>query len=623
MKSKTSCYEPALGRMGLRRFAPAFALYAVALFLLTTNLLGREQSTAWIYREITYFCCTMAPINLAYAAVLAQLLLGDLYTTRLSFGLRAMPMTTGGWYGTQIILGILGSLIPNALNAGLMLLYLEEYKIVAFWWLLSSQLQFLCFYGIAVLCAVCAGNRIGMLILDTIVNFANLFVSWLISQLYVPLVYGLRASGRDSGMYSPLSPIYSMTSASIFNVELKSVPDLSVSEYTDGPVAAYATTEKVDKLYLTDQLWTLLIWAAVGIAAIWLGSRLLRKVKAESAGELLAFPRLEPVILLLVTLGVGTAFHIASDIFASEMTYLLLAVGLVIGYFGCLMLLRRQVNVFTKKAFVPLLGIFAAVFLSLTLTGLDVMNVRDRIPEAGQVESVTLDSPQNMHFSTPITEKSQIETVIGIHEAALREGNAVIEGQPLLRRIFADKQDERLFEVQDLERCGQIILKYTMKDGSTLRREYFLKNTSSAAPAVRQILSRPETVFTTGRTIGKTSLLDEDGSFTTFLKDLKVVQFTCYCGDDEFSSFHQFNITQQDQQQSLLNALKADCEAGTMAQVWFLRPTDRADQISFYYEEITPNYGPRTTGFSLEISPESENTFRWLTENGYHQALAD
>lgn len=619
MKSKTSCYEPALGRMELRRFAPAFALYAVGLFLLTMNILGNGLSAPRACEYTSQFASMMAPINLAYAAVLAQLLLGDLYTTRLSFGLRSLPMTAGGWYGTQIILGILGSLIPNALNAALMLLYVREYQIVVFWWLLSSQLQFLCFYGIAVLCAVCAGNRIGMLILYTIVNFANLFVSWLISQLYIPLVYGL----SHPGLGAPLSPVYVMNQASIFQVDYKYMDQEIVQEFADGPSTSFVTEEYVDRLYLTDHLWTLMIWAAVGIAAIWLGLRLLRKARAESSGDLLAFPRLEPAILLLVTLGMGTAFHIASDIFTLDLTYLLLSVGLIIGYFGCLMLLQRQVNVFTKKAFVPLLGIFAAVFLSLTLTGLDVMNVRDRIPEAGQVESVTLDSPQNMHFSTPITEKSQIETVIGIHEAALREGNAVIEGQPLLRRIFADKQDERLFEVQDHERCGQIILKYTMKDGSTLRREYFLKNTSSAAPAVRQILSRPETVFTTGRTIGKTSLLDEDGSFTTFLKDLKVVQFTCYCGDDEFSSFHQFNITQQDQQESLLNALKADCEAGTMAQVWFLRPTDRADQISFYYEEITPNYGPRTTGFSLEISPESENTFRWLTENGYHEAMDD
>lgn len=618
MKSKTSCYEPALGRMGMRRFAPAFALYAVALFLLTTNLLGREQSTVWIYREITYFCCTMAPINLAYAAVLAQLLLGDLYTTRLSFGLRSMPMTTGGWYGTQIILGILGSLIPNVLNAGLMLLYLEEYKIVAFWWLLSSQLQFLCFYGIAVLCAVCAGNRIGMLILDTIVNFANLFVSWLISQLYVPLVYGLRASGRDSGMYSPLSPIYSMTSTSIFNVELKSVPDLSVSEYTDGPVAAYATTEKVDKLYLTDQLWTLLIWAAVGIAAIWLGSRLLRKVKAESSGELLAFPRLEPVILLLVTLGVGTAFHIASDIFASEMTYLLLAVGLVIGYFGCLMLLRRQVNVFTKKAFVPLLAIFAAVFLSLTLTGLDVLGIHNRIPDADQVENVTLDS------APPITDRELIETVIGIHETVLREGNEALETLSLPERIFANKQDERVFPAPEDARAGEITLNYTMKDGSTMTRKFFMTSESAAAPAARQILSRPEMVFQGGMVDGKrVSLLNEDGSFISLLGCLKSMTFTCYCPEDGadamYSRGKETTISLWADREELLNAMKADCEAGTMAQTWFLRGSDGFNhEIELYYDSKI--FGG-SAWFHLYIGPECENTFRWLIDHGYHEAM--
>ena len=67
MKSKTSCYEPALGRMELRRFAPAFALYAVGLFLLTMNILGNELSAPRACEYTSQFASMMAPINLAYA----------------------------------------------------------------------------------------------------------------------------------------------------------------------------------------------------------------------------------------------------------------------------------------------------------------------------------------------------------------------------------------------------------------------------------------------------------------------------------------------------------------------------------------------------------------------------
>ena len=614
MKSKTSCYEPALGRMELRRFAPAFALYAVGLFLLTMNILGNELSASRACEYTSQFASMMAPINLAYAAVLAQLLLGDLYTTRLSFGLRSLPMTTGGWYGTQIILGILGSLIPNALNAALMLLYVREYQIVVFWWLLSSQLQFLCFYGIAVLCAVCAGNRIGMLILYTIVNFANLFVSWLISQLYIPLVYGL----SHPGLGAPLSPVYAMNHASIFQVDFKYMDQEIVREFADGPSTSFVTEEYVDRLYLTSHFWTLMIWAAVGIAAIWLGLRLLRKARAESSGDLLAFPRLEPAILLLVTLGMGTAFHIASDIFTWDLTYLLLSVGLIIGYFGCLMLLQRQVNVFTKKAFVPLLGIFAAVFLSLTITGLDVLGIHNRIPDADQVESVTLDS------ATPITDRELIETVIGIHETVLREGNEAWESLPLPERIFANKQDERVFPTPEDVRMGDLTLNYTLKDGSTMTRIFFMSSESAAAPAARQILSRPEMVFRGGMVDGKrVSLLNEDGSFTSLLGCLKSMTFTCYCPEDGadvlYSNGKETRISLWEDREELLNAMKADCEAGTMAQTWLLRGSDGFNhEIELYYDSKI--FGG-SAWFHLYIGPECENTFRWLVDHGYHEAM--
>ena len=69
MKSKTSCYEPALGRMELRRFAPAFALYAVGLFLLTMNILGNELSAPRACEYTSHFASMMAPIARAMSFV--------------------------------------------------------------------------------------------------------------------------------------------------------------------------------------------------------------------------------------------------------------------------------------------------------------------------------------------------------------------------------------------------------------------------------------------------------------------------------------------------------------------------------------------------------------------------
>ena len=95
----------------------------------------------------------------------ANLLLGDLYNPRLSYGLRSFPITQGGWFGTQVILGIV-SVLPGILISGIILAaMLTAYRIYILVFLGYAFLSFLFFYGAALLCAVCAGNRLGMMLL--------------------------------------------------------------------------------------------------------------------------------------------------------------------------------------------------------------------------------------------------------------------------------------------------------------------------------------------------------------------------------------------------------------------------------------------------------------------------
>lgn len=187
MKLKQSCYDPAFCRMGFRRFAPLGILYTLVLMLLTlvsvnmgSNQYGNITTSMSSFSQITIL------LQLGYAFVLAQLLLGDLYTPRLCYAIHALPVTRGGWFGTQVILGSL-SVIPGILiSGGMMLASMTRFRILIPVWMGSALLEFLFFFGAALLCGVCAGNRAGMTLLYGLVNFFGVVATWAYVKIICP-----------------------------------------------------------------------------------------------------------------------------------------------------------------------------------------------------------------------------------------------------------------------------------------------------------------------------------------------------------------------------------------------------------------------------------------------------
>ena len=102
MKLKKSCYDPAFCRMGFKRFAPIGMLYTLVMALMTLAYInmGQKLSSNVVYSMYTLLQYT-AVCQFAYAFVLTQLLLGDLYTPRLCYAIHSLPVTRGGWFGTQ------------------------------------------------------------------------------------------------------------------------------------------------------------------------------------------------------------------------------------------------------------------------------------------------------------------------------------------------------------------------------------------------------------------------------------------------------------------------------------------------------------------------------------------
>ena len=195
MKSRTSSFNVTVFKKDLTRFAPAWAIYGIVLLLV---LMAAVSDNEIYYRvnNVEAFVVVMAWINLFYGALVAQLLFGDLYNSRLCNALHAMPVTREGWFWTHTVSGLLFSLI---LNLALALLAVPVLNLGAGWaaiplWLLGTSLQYLFFFGTAVLCVMLSGNRLGQLALYAIVQFAGLLAYWLASRIYEPLLYASRST---------------------------------------------------------------------------------------------------------------------------------------------------------------------------------------------------------------------------------------------------------------------------------------------------------------------------------------------------------------------------------------------------------------------------------------------
>ena len=614
MKLKTSCYDPAFCRMGLKRFAPVGILYTLALVLLTlANVnMGEHLHANAVYGLRNFYELTLV-LQFGYAFILAQVLLGDLYTPRLCYAIHSLPVTRGGWFGTQVIQGIL-SVIPGILiSAGLMAASVTRFLFLIPVWMGITMLQFLFFFGLALLCGVAAGNRMGMAVLYGLANFFGVVISWARLKIFSPLIYG---------MYIPdtevvLCPISKLLNAQIFH---STYQQNYVSKTSDGPMAFFNSEEITKVELLPKSIWINLFFAALGILAIFLAMKLLSRRKPECAGDLLAFRKMEPVVLVLCTLCSAVVFHAVSSLFGWSLSYLMLALGLVLGYYVCLMLLKRQVNVFTKKALPPLLIMAAIAVLSLSLTGLDVFGITDKLPQVEQIQQVSLRGYGSYLDTYTAETPEDIQKVLTLHQDALEEHRQRENARPLLERIFGNEEElveyPRAGEENELERSGMMFLTYTLKDGSTLHRCYQFHESSPNLAILQEIFSQPEFVFSS---FGVDIFSEDD--VRALLENTEFIQLNCWHGEQNRYGYRETKTLRipREEWDGLLDAMLEDCRNGTMAQSYALHPgSEYNDDLSLYYPASHYNGLDCNT---INIHGDSTNTLNWLIDHGYHDPL--
>ena len=611
MQSKRSCFNRAAFTKNFTRFASVLALYTLLLLLMI--LMAWKQAGDiypeyyFLYQSDEIFSWT-AVFNLGYACLMAQLLFGDLYNTRMCNALHALPLRRETWFVTNVASGLLYSLIPTAIAALVLTpmlmstIFVGAWKI-ALWYFLAANVEFICLFGIAVFCAMVVGSRFTMVAAYGLINFGSGILYWLVNTIYTPMLYGMVT---PSALAEKLMPMQYMLN---INVDVDDSVRHNLFDEVGRLISGVQSTYTITGLHCLGML------AIVGVVFALAGLIVYHFRNLECAGDAVCSRKLVPLFQVLSAMFVAVAAEFAAGEIMGYgnsvdwLKFLFLFSGLIVGWFAGKMLVERSARVFRPKNWVGL-GILAAVLaVSIGLTKLDVLNLEERMPDIGDIAKVELNGYK-------MEDRSDIETVLKLHNLALNDRVEAFGAYALEENgeyVRMEDSSYRYWQEGDplpkQRMADSCYLTYTLKDGRTVQRNYNVWVDSAAGEIPKTLLSRWDAV--------NSDTVEING------KDVEVLPLVLDAIENLYSSTNSKtpeNLKNRAAAESLLRAIQADCEAGTMVQddayhdgVFVIPQNDGEpyETRDLYIQLSSKNYS-----WSVGVYTDCENTIRWMRDNG-------
>ena len=585
MKLKVCFCNKTVLKTDITRFAPVWASYLLGLAMMVLlQFSGGSDDTAKnsIVHDFNRLCMLGVGVNGLYALVVVQALFGDLLNPRLCNALHAMPVTRDGYYGAHLIAGVLFAVVPNCLVLlPTSLLLPRQVASVALLTLLALSLQFIFYLGTALTAVQLAGNRVGMVLIYGILNFATVLLYWFVAMVFIPLIYGKDIS---ISWVARICPTVAMYEGTYFTTVDHS--------YYIGDTYHYV----FDGISMGDVWLKAAVCAGLGVICMAIAQLLYRKRRLETAGDLVAYSILSPFFLALYTLTVAAFLHLV----VKQLTqgaiseYFFLPLGLIAGYVTGLMLLRRTSRVFRWRLVVPLGGILAVCALCVLSIATDAFHVIRRVPDAQDVQSVVL-APVQMSYSNAaltLTEKDEIEDILAYHQGALRNWQKQV-GDCLLQRDGHWSPGD-YYNIQ---------LRYTLKNGSTFQRRYFLEKENPAYDRLKPYLSTPEL-----------SLGMDESTFRAAVANATSGDSYFYAVDggavaDKGRKFTNFA--------GLANAVLADCQEGNLMTLTLHTPAGKDSDPDYKISGwLGILYDNEEQYLSINLTDKCTHTLYWISTHG-------
>ena len=572
MKSRTSSSKAL--RKDLSRFWPVWVGYLLFLTLFQV-ILSDNDMTYWYASNIGQSITIMGVVNGIYALVVAQMLFGDLFNPRMCNGLHSLPLRREQWFSAHIRAGFLFSLIPTVLMTGFSEVLIALYStMVDGWqlpllWFAGSNIQYIFFFGLAVFCMMCSGNRFGSTILYGIANFGSLLVYLLVDQVYTPLLKGVVTL---SGPFERLSPMVRIAATKFVDVERTPT---GRTYFENGiEMNAYIATFEVEPAG-----WRYIaVLAVVGIVLLLLARVMYKKRHLECAGDFLAVRWLEPVFQIVFTVLCGSGFHAVFLLFFglnTEFIYFIMGIGMIVGWFAGRMLLERTTRVFRPKTILGFVLVAAVMALSLYVTALDPLGIQVWVPEVEELEGVTVSIRYQDTYASEDAE--EIADMIRLHELALQQN---VEVHPDYDPYFYNNNTTN---------AARISLTYHLRSGFTAQREYYVLAEGEGGDLIRRYFSRLDVVID-----------DPDVQDVSDLRHVLSKADKIQLRGVQIAEEYVTEAFLRD----LADAIAADCAAGNLVQLGAFHP-------GVILETAKPNDPIRMMDLDIYGGPETNTRIHW------------
>lgn len=572
MKLKTSFFDATVLKKDITRFFPVWALYLIigALVALFSCVDGRsDYGIAGALSNIGAYSIIM----LCYAPVVALLLYGDLFNSRMCNALHAFPVRREAWFVTHFVSGLLFGLVPTLAIAAVTMPFLGQFWYVALIWWLGMSLSYLFYFGLAAFCMLCVGNRFAGAAVYGIVNFVSLLAGWLVEVIYVPMLDGVRMSWDG---FHRFCPAVQLTVEDFFSVVHSSACQCSDYGYYTHSYEFGGFESGWGYLAILAVLGVVLAGAALG---------LYRRRQLEKAGDFMAFKVMNPIFLTVFTLCCGGFFMLCASLFFSDDAtgYIFLALGMILGYFGGRMLLERRVKVFGLKNWGKLAILAAAVLASMLLTALDPFGIATYVPKAEKVEKVYISQSYLSDYRIERLENG--DSYAGVYEA---QETGSIEAICQIHTLLLAERGQTIGYG-----TTPVTVHYVLKNGTTVTRSYYVSSFGEAVSKLSKLTQTPQYVF----------------GFDSLEQMIDSITWACY-----ETYYHLGVVEDQQWMEKLVQALYDDCEGGYVRQDYGVG-FEETYQLEFdidgryYYIYVYAKQGPNLKAWWQEY-------LAWCDANG-------
>ena len=293
--------------------------------------------------------------------------------------------------------------------------------------------------------------------------------------------------------------------------------------------------------------------------------------------------------------------YLFSEVFGNEKSYVFLLLGMVIGYFAGQMLLNRTLKVFTKKAFLRLGIIIVVLAGSLWATWLDPLGLTRYVPKLENIQSAAVIGADKGRVY------AESFTLFYWEDGELNPGYAITDPQELADLRDFHEQMIQYHPVPDDGTQCDVTIRYTLKNGRTVTRYYEVGQNTALGERAGKYFSDMRYIFEVENT---------DVLYNAF----EYAYFNIY--SEHGATEHKF--TKEEDIKGLLDAIKADCDAGTMVQNWAYHQDDPAKydadikyQYSHHVEFEAKDSALDELGWNqrihyLTIYPDCVNTIAYM-----------